>query len=148
MLKTLFHFKHRFIFNIRSKSDAGVSLIKGLDFYTYSTDEVIISLYSRIGNFQNFKGSTEGWDVIAQGAVLGRGVGRYTSIPKEMFTPVDIPGGGGEGGTRAFYLTMSSIDLVYKTGMGESSDSSIVADTPDLEIWDGEVKNYLISCLS
>jgi hypothetical protein len=65
-----------------------------------------------------------------------------------MFTPVDIPGGGGEGGTRAFYLTMSSIDLVYKTGMGESSDSSIVADTPDLEIWDGEVKNYLISCLS
>jgi hypothetical protein len=129
----------RYLFNIRSKPDAGVSLITGMDFYTHATEEVEITLYSRIGNFQDFKESTEGWDIIAQGSVVGRGVGRYTSIPEEIFTPVDIPGGGGESGIRSFYLTMNTIDLVYQTAEGTAADTAIQVDTPDLEVWEGEV---------
>ena len=128
----------RFLFNMRTKPEAGVTLLTGIDFYTHATDEVTFSLYSRLGNFQDFKDSIEGWDLIAEGTVKGRGVGRYTSIPEEMFTAVDIPGGGA---TRAFYLTMSSINLVYKTGLGDASDSEVVAETPDIEIWDGEVRD-------
>ena len=129
---------------MRTKPDAGVTLITGIDFYTHATEEVALSLYSRLGSFQDFKDSTDGWDLIAEGTVKGRGVGRYTNIPEEMFTPVDIPGGGGEGGTRAFYLSMSSINLVYKTALGDASDSEIVAETPDIEIWDGEVRDSRI----
>lgn len=127
-----------YIWNIRSKPDAGVTLITRIDFYTTSTDEVDFALYSRIGNFQDHKASIEGWDVIAEGKVRGRGVGRYTSIPQEMFTPLDIPGGGGGRGIRAFYLRLSTINLVYKTSEGTASDNAIQMETPDLEIWEGE----------
>ena len=99
-------------------------------------------MYSRLGNFQGHRGSTNGWDLIAQGSIQGRGIGRYTSIPEEIFTPVDIPGGGGETGTRAFYLTMTSINLVYKAASGDTSDSAIGGETSDIEIWDGEVSRY------
>jgi hypothetical protein len=112
----------RYLFNMRTKPDSGVILITAFDFYTHSTTDVEVSLYSRVGSFKDYKGSTDGWDVIAQGKVTGRGIGRYTSIPEEMFTPVDIPGGGE---TRAFYLTLNTIDLVYKTGEGTASDAAI-----------------------
>ena len=127
-----------YIWNMRTKPDAGVTLITGIDFYTIATEEVDFALYSRIGNFQDHKGSIEGWDVIAQGKVRGRGVGRYTSIPQEMFTPADIPGGGGARGVRAFYLRLTTINLVYQTSTGTASDAAIQMETPDLEIWEGE----------
>jgi hypothetical protein len=92
--------------------------------------------HDRINHHQ---ASTDGWDLLAKGKVTGRGIGRYTSIPEEMFTPVDIPGGGGEGGTRAFYLTMDSNNLVYKTGEGTASDSAVQMETEDIQIWEGEV---------
>ena len=55
-----------YIWNMRTKPDAGVTLITGIDFYTVGTEEVDFALYSRIGNFQDHKGSIEGWDVIAK----------------------------------------------------------------------------------
>lgn len=121
---------------MRSKPDAGVTLITGIDFYTHSTEDVTIYLYTRLGNFQDYKGSLDGWELIAEGNVRGRGVGRYTSIPEEIFTPVDIPG---RGNVRAFYLTMSSINLVYQTAEGTASDSEVQVETPDVEVWEGEV---------
>ena len=47
---------------------------------------------------QGHKGTYEGWDLIAEGETEGRGIGRYTSIPDDMFTKVSIPGGGRGGG--------------------------------------------------
>lgn len=96
-------------------------------------------LWSRIGNFKDFKGTFDGWENIAKGSVIGRGPGKFTAIPPDKFIPVDIPGGGGEAGTRAFYLTLRSKDLVYSYGEGSSSDSVIQIDTPDLELYEGEV---------
>jgi len=127
-----------FLFNMRSKPEASVSLITGLDFYTHSTELVTVSLWSRQGKFQDFKTSLDGWDLIAQGDVQGRGVGRYTTIPEEMFTPVEIRGGGGDYGTRAFYITLSTIDLVYQISEGTAADMAVQVDTPDLEVWEGE----------
>jgi hypothetical protein len=96
-------------------------------------------LWTRIGSFKDFKGSLEGWENIAKGGVTGRGPGVFTAIPPDAFAPVDIPGGGGKDGTRAFYLTLRSKDLVYGYGEGTESDSAIQVDTPDIELWEGEV---------
>ncbi|KAL7491165.1 hypothetical protein ACHAWT_000602 [Skeletonema menzelii] len=128
-----------FVFNIRTKPDANVVLMTGFDFYTETTADVTFELWSRAGSYINHKGTYEGWDMIGGGTVKGRGIGRYTAIPPEMFTPVSIPGGGGEKGTRAFYLTLTTINLVYKLGTdGAAPDTSYHHDSPDIEIWEGE----------
>jgi len=133
-----------YIFNIRTKPDSGVVIITGFDFYTQSTSSVNFELWTRLGTFEGHKGTFEGWDLIASGTVMGRGIGRYTSIPEETFTPVSIPGGAGEDGTRAFYLTLESIDLVYKlVTVNDGSDASmsderLQAETEDISIYQGE----------
>lgn len=117
-------------------------IIKALEFFTKSTKKMKFELWSRVGSFKDFKGSLDGWENIAKGSVVGEGPGRYTSIPPDKFVPVDIPGGGGDAGTRAFYLTLRSKDLVYSYGKGLESDSVVQMDTPDLEVWEGEVRHY------
>lgn len=130
-----------FIFNIRTKTDAPVVLVTGLDFYTESTEEVIFEVWSRIGNFKKHKADKEGWDLIASGTTIGQGVGRYTHFPDETFTPVDIPGGGGDKGTRAFFITLHTKDLAYRVPdlEGEKeSDVNVIGETPEIEIYEGE----------
>lgn len=121
-----------------------VVLLNGLDFYTESTDNVEFELWSRLGSFKEAKGTYEGWDLIAAGTVEGRGFGRYTAIPEDLFTQVWIPGGGGEKGTRAFYLTLTTINLVYKKGSGTDSDEMVHAKNDDLEVYEGEVSEQLV----
>jgi len=127
-----------YVFNMRTTPAGPVVVLNGLDFYTESTDIVEFELWSRLGSFKDAKGNYEGWDLIASGTVEGRGFGRYTAIPEDMFTQVSIPGGGGERGTRAFYLTLTTIDLVYKKGSGADSDQLVQAKNPDLEVYEGE----------
>lgn len=127
-----------YIFNMRTREDGGVVLIQGFDFYTGTTEDVTYELWTRLGTFKDYKGSIEGWDLIASGSVQGRGIGRYTAIPEEDFTPVSIPGGGGNDGTRAFYLTLDTKELIYKIGEGSSSDSAVQYENEDIEIWEGE----------
>lgn len=124
--------------NIRTKPDAGVVLMTGLSFYTLSTDELKFELWTRLGPFQEGKGSYDGWDLIATGTVRGMGAGMYTPIPDELFTPTSIPGGGGDGGTRAFYISLEDKDLIYKIGVGEGSDAAVQEENADLEVWEGE----------
>mmetsp|Transcript_30795 Transcript_30795/g.57060 ORF Transcript_30795/g.57060 Transcript_30795/m.57060 type:complete len:631 (-) Transcript_30795:46-1938(-) len=132
-----------YVFNIRTRPSSGVILLTGFDFYTLTTDEVTFELWTRLGSFKGHKGTYDGWDLVASGTVKGRGIGRYTSIPEELYTPVSIPSGGGETGTRAFYLTLKSNQLVYKLGEVQEdsvavSDSRYHAYTEDLYIWEGE----------
>jgi len=132
-----------YVFNIRTRPSSGVILLTGFDFYTLTTDEVTFELWTRLGSFKGHKGTYDGWDLVASGTVKGRGIGRYTSIPEELYTPVSIPSGGGETGTRAFYLTLKSNQLVYKLGEVQEdsvavSDSRYHAYTEDLDIWEGE----------
>ena len=102
-------------------------------------------LWSRVGSFKDAKGSLDKWDLVAKGGVTGGGPEVYTSIPSDKFSPVEIPGGGGETGTRAFYLTLRSKDLVYYYGEGtEGSDTFIQTETPDIEVREGEVSNDVL----
>ena len=124
---------------MRTKPESGVVIINGFDFYTESTEDVNFELWSRLGSFKEYKGTYDGWDLIASGTTKGRGIGRYTPIPEEVYTPVSIPGGGGDSGTRAFYLTLDSFGLVYKLGdTGTGSDELVSAETEDIEVYDGE----------
>ena len=109
-----------------------------MEFYTESSADVNYELWTRLGSFKDFKGTYEGWDLIAQGTVTGRGIGRYTAIPDETFNAVHIPGGGEEKGTRAFYITLDKKELVYKLGTGTDSDLLMHDSTADLEIYEGE----------
>jgi len=133
-----------YLWNMRTKPDSGVIVITGMDFYTESTNNVTFELWTRMGTFKGFKGSYEGWDLIANGTTMGRGVEQHTAIPEEMYTPVSIPGGGEDnGGIRSFYLTLDKRELVYKRGSvqdGESADSDAFMHhgSSDLEIWEGE----------
>mmetsp|Transcript_12445 Transcript_12445/g.26815 ORF Transcript_12445/g.26815 Transcript_12445/m.26815 type:complete len:1210 (-) Transcript_12445:141-3770(-) len=133
-----------YIWNMRTKPDSGVLMITGMDFYTQTTNDVDFELWTRLGTFKGFKGSYEGWVLIAKGTTRGRGIGRYTTIPEEYYTPVSIPGGGvANGGVRSFYLTLGTRELVYKLGSyeeGEEADSDLFIhhDSQELEIWEGE----------
>lgn len=138
-------FSYGCVFNVRTKPDvAGDVLLTGLDFYTKSTEYVEFELWTREGTFVGFKGSYDGWNPVASGTVLGRGTGGYTPVPDKLFDPVSIPGGGGEDGVRAFYLTLTTQDLLYKLGDGVSgsgsslSDARAHAETAELEVWEGE----------
>ena len=142
-IKNMDDTSHGFLVNMRTKEDSPVVLIQGLDFYTETTDTVGVEVWTRLGSFEGFEGTYDGWDMIASGMVKGAGYGRYTSIPFELFTPVSIPGGGGDKGTRAFYITLNTKALVFKLesrGMGfdGATDTQVMASSPDLEIYNGK----------
>jgi len=127
-----------YLFNLRTKPTSPVVQITSLEFYTESTQSVNYEVWTREGSFKDFKGSYEGWTLIAEGSVEGRGLGRYTQIPDDTFTPVSIRGGGGEDGTRAFYITLDSKELIYKLGNGPDSDVDVHASSAELEVYEGE----------
>lgn len=128
------------MFNIRTKPGSSAVIITGMEFFTKATNKMKFELWSRPGSFKDFKGSLDGWEEIGKGGITGNGPGIYTSIPSDSFIPVDIPGGGGKAGTRAFYLTLKSKDLVYSVGEGTESDVNIQSETPEIELWEGEVR--------
>ena len=118
-------------------SVAPVVVLTGMDIYTESTDDVTYEIWSRMGSYVNVKADKAGWDLIASGTTPGRGVGRFTTIPEETFIPVEIPGGGGDGGTRAVYITLDYNVLAYKVPPIEST-TDIFVETPEVEITEGE----------
>jgi hypothetical protein len=127
-----------YIFNIRTPKDGPTIVIKTLDFYTERVDDVNYEVWSKLGSFQGYKGNFDEWDLVAKGTIKGKGIGRYTPIPEESFTPLSIPGGGGEQGTRAIYITLDEKSLIYKIGEGVYADEVIQVSTEDVELWEGE----------
>jgi hypothetical protein len=127
-----------FVFNVRTNDDSPTIVVTGLDFYTEQTEDVNYEVWSKLGTFQGFKGKLDEWDLISKGVVKGKGIGRYTPIPEESFTSISIPGGGGEEGTRAIYITLDEKSLVYKIGTGVYADEVIQVATPDIQVWEGE----------
>jgi len=135
---------HGFLVNMRTTADSPLILINGLEFYTESTETVGFELWSKLGTFEGFEGTYDGWEIVGSGTVSGAGYGKYTSIPSDLFTPISIPGGGGSKGTRAFYLTLNSKNLVIKKmgnnvqGNTGATDNRVMASSPDLEIYNGK----------
>eukprot|EP00956_Cyclotella_meneghiniana_P007978 scaffold10623_cov65-Cyclotella_meneghiniana.AAC.2 len=123
---------------MRTKPDSPVVIVNGFALFTKSTSKMKFELWSRLGNFKDYKGSLDGWEQIGKGSFKGEGPGIITTLPLDKITPVDIPGGGGAAGTRAFYLTLLSKDLAYNFGQGTESDAAIQIETPEIELWEGE----------
>ena len=132
---------------MRTKPDSPVVIVNGFALFTKSTSKMKFELWSRLGNFKDYKGSLDGWEQIGKGSFKGEGPGVITTLPLDKITPVDIPGGGGAAGTRAFYLTLLSKDLAYNFGQGTESDAVIQIETPEIELWEGEVRCYYCSIL-
>ena len=100
-----------------------------------------------MGTFVGHRGKYESWDLVSAGTITSYSYGNLISIPEEEFatnTTISIPGGGGEEGTRAFYLTLNTKDLVYQpfraTGnqLVTKADSEVHSSSPELEIYNGE----------
>lgn len=131
---------HGFLVNMRTPvADSSVVLINGLEFYTESTDNVGFEVWTKLGSYEGYEGTYAGWDLIATGTVRGAGYAKYTLIPPDMLTPVSIPG---SGGSRAFYLTLNTKDLIVKNmgnvgGNSGDTDNRVMASSPDLEIYNG-----------
>eukprot|EP00580_Thalassiosira_gravida_P015520 CAMPEP_0201659132 /NCGR_PEP_ID=MMETSP0494-20130426/1980_1 /ASSEMBLY_ACC=CAM_ASM_000839 /TAXON_ID=420259 /ORGANISM="Thalassiosira gravida, Strain GMp14c1" /LENGTH=668 /DNA_ID=CAMNT_0048136523 /DNA_START=218 /DNA_END=2221 /DNA_ORIENTATION=+ len=140
-----FQISYGCVFNVRTKPNVnnGTVLLTGFDFYTQSTANVTYELWTRAGTFKGYRGNFEGWDLIANGTTVGRGVqGGSTPIPADTYTPVSITKGGN---IRAFYLTLDTPELLYMLGDGVESDETAPettvsdarfhAETDDLEVW-------------
>ncbi len=125
-----------YVFNVQTKPSSGVILINGLDFYTESTNELSFELWTKVGPYEDAKGTYDGWDLIASGFVKGNGVGKYTSIPTELLTPVSV---NGSGGVRSFYFSLKSLDLMCKvSNRGTTGENKLYAETPDIKLFEGE----------
>mmetsp|Transcript_14335 Transcript_14335/g.31447 ORF Transcript_14335/g.31447 Transcript_14335/m.31447 type:complete len:963 (-) Transcript_14335:75-2963(-) len=132
-----------YVFNVRTKAEVGAVLVKGMDFYTDKFGSVNYELWTRPGTFIGYRGRYAGWELIATGSIKGKGAGELTSIPEEDFTEVSINGGGSDQGTRAFYITLNSKDLVYEVAsqggsFASKADVNVHDETDELEIYDGE----------
>lgn len=127
-----------FIFNIRTHEDSPTIVITSLDVYTESVDTINYEVWSKMGSFKGYEGKTDEWDLVSNGTITGKGIGRYTPIPEDVFMPLTIPGGGGDQGTRAVYITLDQKSLVYKISEGADADEVIQVSTPDVDVWEGE----------
>jgi len=132
-----------YVFNVRTKAEVGAVLVKGMDFYTDKFGSVNYELWTRPGTFIGYRGRYAGWELIATGSIKGKGAGELTSIPEEDFTEVSINGGGSNQGTRAFYITLNSKDLVYQApdqggSLASKADVNVHDETDEIEIYDGE----------
>ena len=145
-----------YVFNVRTTptTEGGPILINGLDFYTITPGVINYELWSKLGSFVGSKGKYDEWEMVSSGSITGSsGPGGVTPIPREEFTPVEIPGGGEEnGGVRAFYLTLNTNDLIYRQideaneeepRYTDEADKRLHDENSELEIWEGEaVLNY------
>ena len=79
--------------------------------------------------------------MIGKGTLRGAGLGQYTSIPRNLITPVGVEG---LGTTRSFYLTLSTKDMYYRVGgSGSQPDEVAQQATSNLELYEGEsVMNF------
>ena len=88
----------------------------GLDFYTEldeSDGPFNYQIYIKDGGYRSDNAINDlvKWYMIAHGTLVGAGIGRPTSVPKQDFTPVTFQPGGFKG----FYVTLDRKNLRYKS---------------------------------
>ena len=131
------------LFEVRTKSSAETVSIVGMDFYS-SADagtSVQYEVWTKEGTWQGFEGKIGKYTKIAEGRAKSKGActeesagpgGRrcnanFVQIPLEDFANVAIKGGGG---SRSFYVTLKTKDIMYKRGEGGSSELLVQMETP------------------
>mmetsp|Transcript_33474 Transcript_33474/g.72349 ORF Transcript_33474/g.72349 Transcript_33474/m.72349 type:complete len:679 (-) Transcript_33474:476-2512(-) len=133
------------IFEIKTKPDAETLMIKGLSFYTASAGRVSYEVYSKEGSWVGHEGQLESFDKVAEGRIRSRGScdaetaancdSYFVNIPFEKFTQAAVRGGGG---SRSFYITLSTNDIMYqRSSYSGEGGFQLQAETQDIEIYDG-----------
>ena len=122
------------LFEVQTQPDAETLLVQGLDFYADVVGEVSYEVLSKEGGWQGFEGDAENFTKIAEGAAYSPGKcsresedcdSHFTTIPFEEIDQVAIRGGGG---SRSFYITLMTRDILYS--LSESSNITAQMETP------------------
>jgi hypothetical protein len=127
------------LFNIQTSSSSSAVSIVQLDFLTSSASNLDYELYSTLGSYEGIKGMYGRWILIKKGVVVGNGLGGLTSIELDDGIPMD-----GKGSSRAFYLTLSSPDLIYRLSStttattGNNNEMMLQLSTDELQLYEGE----------
>jgi hypothetical protein len=131
------------IFEVRTKSKGETVLVTGFEIYTSSIERVTYQVWTKEGPWRGFEGQRGKFTKIAQGQVKGKGECdetraencQFTLIPFEEFKSVPITG---DGGSRSFYVTLNTRDIVYSRGSSTDIDTfNIQQDNQDIEIYEG-----------
>ncbi|KAL3817799.1 hypothetical protein ACHAXA_005832 [Cyclostephanos tholiformis] len=76
-------------------------MIRGLSFNTVITDDVRILVWTKKGSHVGYETSEQGWELLVNNTVTGKGLDMPTSIPAKIFMPTAILADE----MRAFYIT-------------------------------------------
>lgn len=128
-----------FIFNMRTTAESAAVHIIGFDFLTASTSDLDFELYSTPGSYTRIKGKYGRWIMMGKGTVKGQGTGSLTSITSDLITPIPMDG---QGSTRAFYLSLSTKDMITRvTSTGSAADEMVQQATDEVLLYEGESVN-------
>ncbi|EJK71954.1 hypothetical protein THAOC_06561 [Thalassiosira oceanica] len=120
------------MFDLRAKTNVEVTTVA---FNTYKFTPIPVWLYMRPGGFGDVEDTLEGWTLIANTTVTGRGMGNPTYIPEGTFSPVLVRKGTKIG----FYVTTDGPFL--RSSMGTEQGKPYRANS-DLVLYEGVGKRY------
>jgi len=120
------------MFDLRAKTNVEVTTVA---FNTYKFTPIPVWLYMRPGGFGDVEDTLEGWTLVANTTVTGRGMGNPTYIPEGTFSPVLVRKGTKIG----FYVTTDGPFL--RSSMGTEQGKPYRANS-DLVLYEGVGKRY------
>jgi hypothetical protein len=88
--------------------------ITSLELLIGSASSVGVTIYSKPGDYKGFENSPSAWLQVAKTKVQASGSQSGTIVPSESFQPVTVH----PGRTHAFYITLSTPDLLYSSSTG------------------------------
>lgn len=125
-----------FIFNMKTTANSAAVEVVGIDFLTASTDDLDFELYSTVGSYMGIKGNYGRWILAGKGTIQGQGLGQLTSITSDLIDSLPMDG---QGSSRAFYLTLSTKDMIFRaTGSGTAPDEMAQLVSDEIELYEGE----------
>ena len=120
------------MFDLRAKANVEVTTVA---FNTYKFTPIPVWLYMRPDGFDDAEDTLEGWTLVANTTVTGRGMGNPTYIPEGTFDPVLVR----KGTKIAFYVTTDGPFI--RSSMGAERGAPYKANS-DLVLYEGVGKRY------
>jgi hypothetical protein len=118
------------MFDVAAKETITITSFEGNFSAAGTTD---YEIWTRPGTYVGFEGSSTGWTKIGTGTFTTNAAGVFTAIP--IAVNITIP----SGQRRAFYLTNHTANNRYHNG---TSVGTLLASTPELELYEGAGVNY------
>jgi hypothetical protein len=112
--------------------------VKELDVHSAYTSTYTAKVYikSTLGTYMGVDKNSSAWTEIGSASVSGKGAGKRTPLPVNMFDPVKIL----TGNKQAFYVTFTSWGMRYTNGYG--SVGEVYTQDDNLQLLKGSGKAY------